>query len=416
MNGRPARRRFSTRLIGLAIALIALGGCATWTLPTDTGDASLRARAITESTQGVQLSAAILGRQDSIRMLGTDVNAAGMQPVWIEVRNDTTHILWLLRSGTDPDYFSPLEVAWSAHVTFGGATNDRIDEHFDQMAFSNPIPPGETRSGLLFTNPQPVVKLLNVDLLGNKMMIPFTLFLPVPDAADGSMAQRVHQYAHSEVTNTDDLDGLRRALEKLPCCATTSAGEGSGEPLNIILIGTLDDVGAALTRRGFRPVSEPAGPQQELFGRPPGLIVTKRAQAGASANWLRIWRTPISYRGQAVFVAQAGRPVGGRFRADDAGDLRLHPDVDEARNFLVQDFMYSGGLERLAFLSGVGAVTRERPRVLINGARYYTDGFRAALFFGSRALTLSEVDILDWERALREREAEAIRELEGADR
>ena len=61
----------------------------------------------------------------------------------------------------------------------GGDTNRRIDEHFDRLAFANPIPAHGASSGILFTNPQPVTKLLNVDLLGNKRMIPFTLFLPV---------------------------------------------------------------------------------------------------------------------------------------------------------------------------------------------------------------------------------------------
>ena len=119
-------------------------------------------------------------------MLGTDVTAAGVQPVWIEVRNDTEHVLWLLRAGADPDYFSPLEVAWSAHVKLARETNARIDEHFNQLAFPNPIPAHGTSSGILFTNPQPVTKLLTVDLLGSRMMIPFTLFLPVPGDIAGA--------------------------------------------------------------------------------------------------------------------------------------------------------------------------------------------------------------------------------------
>ena len=71
-------------------------------------------------------------------------------------------------------------MAWSAHVKLARETNARIDEHFSQLAFPNPIPAHATISGILFTNPQPVTKLLTVDLLGSKTMIPFTLFLPVP--------------------------------------------------------------------------------------------------------------------------------------------------------------------------------------------------------------------------------------------
>ena len=125
--------------------------------------------------------------------------------------------------------------------------------------------------------------------------------------------------------------------------------------------------------------------RQRVFGRLPDLYLRKRAQAGAPANWVRVWRAPINYRGQFVFVAQTGRPIGGRYLPDDARDLRLHPDVDEVRNFLISDFMYSGGLEKLAFVSGVGAVPADQPRSLAGGDSYYTDGRRVALVPGHAA-------------------------------
>jgi hypothetical protein len=378
------------------VAVLVVAGCATWTAPVDTSDAPLRARAVTESKRDVRLSATVLGADDSLRLFGTDVTAAGIQPVWIEVRNDTDQVFWLLRSGTDPDYFAPLEVAWSAHVKFGGETNARIDQHFDRLAFPNPIPAHGASSGILFTNPQPVTKLLNVDLLGNKTMIPFTLFLPV-NANATQAGQLIHRYEESAISHYDELDALRTALEKLPCCAATVGGDATGEPLNVVLVGHLDDIGAAFVRRGYRRNPAAAGQEQRAFGRAPDLYMRKRAQAGAPAIWVRIWRAPISYQGQLVFVAQAGRPVGGRYLPEDTQDLRLHPDVDEVRNFLIHDFMYSGGLEKLAFVRGVGAVPADQPRTLTSGDRYYTDGRRVALFLGTRPLTISDVEVLDWE-------------------
>ena len=87
-----------------------------------------------------------------------------------------------------------------------------------------------------------------------------------------------------------------------------------------------------------------------------------RAGSGSGAR-------PSSYRGDMVFVAQAGRPIGGRFDAEASQDLRLNADVDEVRNDLIHDFMYSGGLEKLAFVSGVGAVTADQPRTLPGGGQ-----------------------------------------------
>ncbi len=369
---------------------IAVSGCATWTAPTDTGDAPLRTRAVMETGRGVTVSAAVLGPEDSVRMLGTDVTASGVQPVWIEVRNDTENLLWLLRAGADPDYFSPLEVAWSAHVKLAGETNARIDEHFGRMAFPNPIPVNGTSSGILFTNPQPVLKLLTVDLLGSRMMIPFTLFLPVPGDIAGAR-ELIHRYAAGEVTDFDDLDAFRQALASLPCCAATASGGSPGEPLNVVLVGHEDDIAAAISRRGYRRDEPGADAAQQVFGRPPDLVLRRRVKTRASESWLRIWSAPISYRGDMVFVAQAGRPVGGRFIEAGVQAMPLHADVDEVRNHLIHDFMYSGGLEKLAFVDGVGKVAP--------GGRYYTDGRRVALFVGARPRTFADVEILQGSNA-----------------
>ncbi|MEN8175785.1 MAG: hypothetical protein ABFS23_08485, partial [Pseudomonadota bacterium] len=167
----------------LAALHFVLVGCATWKMPQQADNAVLRARAVSAAQQGVRLSAAVLSAEDSRRLFGADVNGKGVQPVWVEVENRTAQTLWLLRSGADPDYFSPLEVAWSFHVPLAGATNARIDAHFDALAFANPIPPESTRDGVIFTNPHRRTRLLNIDLLGHRQLIPFTLFPPVPDDA-----------------------------------------------------------------------------------------------------------------------------------------------------------------------------------------------------------------------------------------
>ena len=408
MRAEVHRAGRAVRLASFTGVVLLLGACATWQAPTDPGDASLRARALSQQKYGVRLSATVLGPEDSLRMFGADVTKGGVQPVWIEVENGTDHFLWLLRSGTDPDYFSALEVAWSAHATLGGKANERIDAHFERLAFPNPIPSRSTSSGVLFTNPQPVTKLLNVDLLGNRTMVPFTLLLPVP--GDHESGREVLQsYDESEIARYDDPDALRKTLEALPCCATTADQGVGGEPINVIMIGNLDDIAAAANRRGYRRSAETAAAQR-LFGRPPDFVSRKNAQGGAPAHWMRVWRAPITYRGQTVLLAQAGRPVGGRFAAGDLDHGRLYPDVDEVRNLVIQDFMYSGGLEQLAFVTGVGAVPEAQPRATTGGGHYHTDGLRAVLFLTTRPLTFSDVAILDWEPTMHEMAVEAAKE------
>jgi hypothetical protein len=105
---------------------------------------------------------------------------------------------------------------------------------------------------------------------------------------------------------------------------------------------------------------------------------------------------------------------GGRFSAEASQDLRQNADVDEVRNDLIQDFMYSGGLEKLALVSGVGAVTADRPRTLPGGGHYFTDGRRVVLFFSTRPRTLADVEILQWESMPSQRSVEAPKDGGGA--
>jgi hypothetical protein len=391
----------------LGAAVLALTGCTTWQAPAEVSDQAFRARAITAHAPEVRVSAAVLSAEDSRRLFGADVNATGVQPVWIEVENRSAQTLWLLRTGVDPDYFSPLEVAWSVHSAFARQTNVRIDDHFDAQGFSNPIPPGTTRAGVVYTNPQPDTKVLNLDLVGNEKLIPFSLFLPVSvDAADEQLAQLRRRLADPDAADYQDVAAFRTALEQLPRCATVDRGAMAGEPFNLVVVGELRDVSAAMTRRGFRRDEREADVRQRLYARPPDVVIRKHAQGEAHASWVRAWVAPLRFQGSPVFLAQVGRPQGGRFLPRGEANQRLHPDVDEARDILIQDLIYSGGLIKLGFVAGVGPVSAAAPRPALAGASYHTDGLRPVLFLTTRPLGLDDIEVLDWVPYLDRLEAE----------
>lgn len=283
------------------------------------------------------------------------------------------------------------------HTMLGGTTNTRMDDYFSELGFKNPIPPGATRSGILFTNPDHVTKLVNIDLFGSKTLIPFSLFLRVPGGTeDPRLAQLAASSAGAAVTDYKDLTSLRAAIERLPCCATDAGGTAQADPLNAVGIGQFSDIGAALVRRNYRRDAHESDLAQRVFGRTPDFVMRKQAQAGSPATWIRGWLAPLRYQGQLVFVAQVGRPVGGRFVPRNDPHLILQGNVDEARNYLIQDLMYSGGLDKLGFTNGVGAAPYSQPRTTLDGATYYTDGLRAVVFFATRPRSMSDVEFLDW--------------------
>jgi len=400
----------------LSMLGLTLTGCAGWQPPpAGFDDSVLRVRAVTAEVRGVKLNAAVLSSGDSQRMFGANINAAGVQPVWIEVENTTGQMLWLLRSGTDPDLFSPLEVAWSFHTSFANETNAQLDDHFHSLSFQNPIAPGTKQSGVIFTNPHQQSRLLNIDILGQGQLFPFTLFLTVPDDQTDNHAialDNVYQLIEAATDDYQNTDTFRARLEQLPCCASSADGNAAGDPLNVILVGNFADIVTALVRRGFRNSELEFDNAQRLYGRPPDLVGRKSAMGGMPANWVRVWVAPFRNQGETVFVAQAGRRLGWRLKEVENEDLMLNPNVDEVRNLLIQDMLYSNGLSKIAFVSGVGPTSPGELRGSLGGASYHTDGQRAVLFLVTRPLSLSDVQILDWHPALKLREADAVKELE----
>jgi len=374
----------------LSLALI-LTGCSTWQAPPPFDYTELRQRAVTKDVKGVTLSATVLSEDENTRLFGTEIDMEEVQPIWIEVRNTTDQTLYLLRAGTDPDLFSPLEVAWSFHHALTPGSNARIDEQFRSLSFRNPIAPHGAAAGIIYTNPHLKLRLLNVDLLGQGEVFPFTLFPKIPGVTEQDTRSLLDRIAALDGPDYGDLATLRGHLQGLPMFAQLADGSGRGEPLNGIIIGALDSVAAALVRRGYRVVGTDLDQHQQVAGRSPDIVLHKAGQGGVAANWIRLWLAPFRYQQQEVYLAQLGRPLGGRFAHEQRRELQLQPDVDAVRNLLLGDMMYSGGLAQVGFLRGE-AVTE---------SRYFTDGIRLVLFFSSRPLDLSEVEFLDWYPALR---------------
>jgi LssY C-terminus len=115
---------------------------------------------------------------------------------------------------------------------------------------------------------------------------------------------------------------------------------------------------------------------------------------------MRFWLSPIRFRGQKVFVGQISRDIGVKFtlKSPTISTHVIDPDVDEARRYFVEDMVYSQALARHGYVKGVGAVTRDAPRMNLVGDPFYTDGLRVVLFFEPRPYSLAEIELLKWER------------------
>jgi hypothetical protein len=75
---------------------------------------------------------------------------------------------------------------------------------------------------------------------------------------------------------------------------------------------------------------------------------------------------------------------------------KIDPDVDEAARALIEDMVYSQGLQAWGRVAGVGAAPRNAPRENLTRDPYYTRGFRLVLVFSAAPTSLADIEFLPW--------------------
>ena len=205
----------------------------------------------------------------------------------------------------------------------------------------------------------------------------------------------------------------------MPCCATTYDGKAIEDPLNFVLIGASDEVFPGFARRGWH-VAEVLHTRSALktawsyflggryryapissvyvFDRRQDLSLQKARETARQRNHLRIWRTPLRFEGKPVWIGQISRDIGLSFNCKNIVGHEVDPDVDEARNYLVQDMLRSERLTRFGWVKGVGAASASAPRYMEDGTPFFTDGLRAVMMFERDQVSLEEIQLLGWEK------------------
>lgn len=405
-----------------AIALLTLSGCATSTATMHHEALDYRGRSVTQVDGSVQVSASALSARESHAVYGAPLARKGIQPVWIQVENSDDQAYWLMYPGIDPDFFPASEAAESFRQT-GEDGSSSLEQRFHKLAFKNPVLPGATASGFVLTNLDEGVKMVQVDLVANNQHKSFSFLTLVPGfRADYKSRESFTRqiYNPADIVDYADDDTFREALEALPCCVTNKKGNREGDPLNLVVVGGLDDAFPAFVRRGWRPTEKtwlgsvtkmmksgltgdryPYAPISNLylFGRPQDLALQKVRDNVHQRNHLRVWRSPMRFRGKPVWVGQISRDIGTRLTIHSPFLMthKIDPDVDEARIALVEDMAYSYNLASVGFVKGIGATLMSDPRRNLTNDPYYTDGARAVLIFDSHPRALSDIKFLQWE-------------------
>ena len=236
----------------------------------------------------------------------------------------------------------------------------------------------------MLTNLDEGVKLVQIDLVASGRARTFSILTIVPGfRADYQVSEvfRREIYPPEKIVNYTDDAAFRAALEALPCCVTNKDGSKNGDPLNLVVVGGLDDAFPAFARRGWRPTEQkwsgsimadgdlralrralPYAPVSDLylFGRAQDLALQKARDNIHQRNHLRLWLSPMRYHGKQVWVGQISRDIGSRLtiHSPTFTTHKIDPDVDEARGALAEDMAYSQNLAKIGYVKGVGAAPK----------------------------------------------------------
>jgi hypothetical protein len=416
------RHRYLFFLQIASLIILLVNGCTVYQKTRPIHEVPFRERTQSKIKGDVRVAVAVLSAEESRQLFGVNLAGKDIQPVWVRVQNADSVPYWLMSAGLDPEYFSPLEAAYTFHGTLGSSVNEKIDDHFRVMSFRNPIAPGASVAGFIFANRDEGIKVVDIDLItyGNSKF--FTFFVPIPGIeADYHEVDFDNLYPKQAIVHLNENE-LRQALENLPCCATNEQGTKNGDPLNLVFIGSREDISAAFVRRGWLPAEQthgkavwktiksflfgtryrysPVSPLY-LYGRQQDFAGQKPRHTVHQRNHLRAWLSPMRFRGKEVWIGQISRDIGVRFTIKTWPPVthKIDPDVDEAMYALMEDLIYSQQVSKAGWVKGVGKASRTKPRYNLTGDPYFTFGLRSVLEFERRPVSFNEIKRFDWEES-----------------
>lgn len=406
-------------------------------------DRAFEQTAVVQQRDGLEVRVAVLNGSASRRFFGVPMARRGIQPVWLHVINKSDQLYRLQFIALDPNYFPPQEAAVINH--FSGAkrlfsfgilawlflpllllliaklvtvprANRKMDAFFREHAFRmRPIAAGDQQSGFIYTNLSEGNKIVLIRLLGPDGTKDFEFTIPV-DGLRIDYLRHDFEAKHSGDHLTEiDLPGLRQYLANAPAATMNADGRRHGDPVNLVVIGDFAKIVGAFcarwdetevisfvtcvkTARAFiagreyrySPVSA-----LFLFARCQDFALQRIRDSINERLHLRLWATPFRYQGQNVWIGQVSRDIGVRFtwRTWNLTTHRIDSDVDEARDYVVEDLMHIGRLAMVGYVDGVGPCDATSPRCNLTGDPYYTDGKRTVLLLSDTQTTAKFVDL-----------------------
>jgi hypothetical protein len=202
------------------------------------------------------------------------------------------------------------------------------------------------------------------------------------------------------VKGIEPADDLSRLVNAQPFRTVAENPPRPSDMTNLMFLGSQQDIVNAFQKAGwsiaaqlnskskletFRAMAEQRGYQEApvstllLEGRPPDLVFEKLNNTFAARHHLRIWRRPVRFQGQEVWVCSATHDIGIDFsEADHTFIHKVDTQIDRERAKVVSDLLFT------SLVQGLSLVERpDVPTKLFNatGDALETDGKMAVVGF-----------------------------------
>jgi hypothetical protein len=320
-------------------------------------------------------------------------------------------------------FFLPLILLIPFKLITAYRANRRMDTFFGSQTFHRrPIPPGDAGEGFVFTSFDAGAKVVHVSLSTTGPLLNhdpaaidehrkrepdyvFTFMIPVPGIAVDYLRKDFAALETPRELVECDLPTLVARLGEMPAATSNAHQTRAGDPANLVVVGELETlVGAFVgrwdetevitlgtcwkTMRAFllgsqyrySPVSA-----LYLFGRSQDIALQRSRRSINERLHLRLWLTPLRLRGKCVWVGQVSRDIGVRFTTKtwNLTTHRVDPDVDEARDYVIEDLRHAGRVEATGYVDCSRACDGRSPRRNLTGDPYFTDGKRAVILLSA---------------------------------
>jgi hypothetical protein len=398
----------SVRTTVSIIALTLVTACASEPYsPVEVSTSSFLRRAITQEQGAVRVTVAVPSAAEAKSLTGLDVYQQGIQPVWLKVENNGDQRVRVTPWSIDRNYFSPIEVAYMNRKKFSSQGYEDMQRWFYENRLERRVPPGESRSGFVYTHLMPGTKGFNLDLFTASGSLNFTFFVPMAGfTADYKRVDFDNLYADTGVRELA-VGELQAVLEgELPCCSTDASGEQIGGPFNLVLVGSPKAVRRSLLRAGWNETAanDPSisdARLQHYRGRPPDTVFVQSREDSDGRLELRLWLAPWRGDDKGVWVGQAifGNIKTRLFDMDSNFFVRfarenVAADVDSAASYVLQQFWYNQSLIKVGFVQGAGASTPENPHRSFTGAEYFTGGHLTVMLLSEEPVAMDETEFI----------------------